>query len=257
MVNVSKSLRIVVALATVLILIFLAFNCIDIYLEGNSAANLSESGVHLSSVFSRDIVAARLSPLLPWLAAYVLLLIVSAVVCAKAGKMKHVVALDAENRLRLMKARLAELPEKAQKEEKFRRNVFIGGAAAVILCAIPCLVYLVNEEHFTSWDLEQLMGQLVLRILPFVVLAFAIMIAASFLNLRSMEREMEAIKAADTKPAAKTEKAQQCTGKRTNLVRIALFAAAALFVVLGVTNGGMRDVLIKAINICTECIGLG
>ena len=27
--------------------------------------------------------------------------------------------------------------------------------------------------------------------------------------------------------------------------------------VAGVLNGGMRDVLVKAVNICTECIGLG
>ena len=30
-----------------------------------------------------------------------------------------------------------------------------------------------------------------------------------------------------------------------------------IMIVLGINNGGMRDVLIKAINICTECIGLG
>jgi len=156
MVSVSKALGIVIALATVIILIFLAFNCIDIYLEGNSPTNLSESGVHLSPVFSRDIVAARLSPLLPWFAVYVLLIIVSAVVGAKAGKVKRELALNAKNRPRSMKARLAE-----------------------------------------------------------------------------------------------------CNGKRTNIVRLALFAVAVLLVVLGVTNGGTRDVLIKAINICTECIGLG
>ncbi len=39
--------------------------------------------------------------------------------------------------------------------------------------------------------------------------------------------------------------------------RIALLAVAIVFIVLGVRNGGMRDVLQKAIRICTECIGLG
>ena len=32
---------------------------------------------------------------------------------------------------------------------------------------------------------------------------------------------------------------------------------AIVFIVLGVMNGGLRYVLVKAINICTECIGLG
>ena len=37
----------------------------------------------------------------------------------------------------------------------------------------------------------------------------------------------------------------------------ALFAAAVLLIVLGVANGGARDVLAKAARICSECIGLG
>ena len=40
-------------------------------------------------------------------------------------------------------------------------------------------------------------------------------------------------------------------------VRWVLLALAGLFILLGVSNGGANDVLVKAINICTECIGLG
>nr|WP_251616997.1 CD1871A family CXXC motif-containing protein [Pumilibacter muris] len=32
---------------------------------------------------------------------------------------------------------------------------------------------------------------------------------------------------------------------------------AVSFIIAGIFNGGARDVLIKAVNICTECIGLG
>ncbi len=46
------------------------------------------------------------------------------------------------------------------------------------------------------------------------------------------------------------------TGKR-RAVRLCLLAAAALLTVLGILNGGMQDVLTKAVWICTECIGLG
>ena len=41
------------------------------------------------------------------------------------------------------------------------------------------------------------------------------------------------------------------------VVRIAVGVIAITFIVVGVFNGGANDVLIKAINICTECIGLG
>ncbi|MBQ7454891.1 MAG: thioredoxin [Clostridia bacterium] len=37
----------------------------------------------------------------------------------------------------------------------------------------------------------------------------------------------------------------------------ALLAAAAVLITAGALNGGLRDVLAKAVSICTECIGLG
>ena len=45
--------------------------------------------------------------------------------------------------------------------------------------------------------------------------------------------------------------------RRKQALWAALFAAAVLLVVFGVLNGGARDVLAKAIKICSECIGLG
>lgn len=40
-------------------------------------------------------------------------------------------------------------------------------------------------------------------------------------------------------------------------LRIALGVIGIAFVAWGIVNGGMKDVLLKAINICTQCIGLG
>ena len=42
-----------------------------------------------------------------------------------------------------------------------------------------------------------------------------------------------------------------------NRKRILSLVLAAVLLTFGIANGGLRDVLIKAINICTECIGLG
>ena len=36
-----------------------------------------------------------------------------------------------------------------------------------------------------------------------------------------------------------------------------LFCISILFIVLGIMNGGLLDVLAKAVKICSECIGLG
>jgi hypothetical protein len=45
--------------------------------------------------------------------------------------------------------------------------------------------------------------------------------------------------------------------KHVNRLRLGLYGLAALLILLGIFNGGMQDVLTKAIKICTECIGLG
>jgi hypothetical protein len=41
------------------------------------------------------------------------------------------------------------------------------------------------------------------------------------------------------------------------IAKIGISICAVALVILGVFNGGMADVLGKAIKICTECIGLG
>lgn len=45
--------------------------------------------------------------------------------------------------------------------------------------------------------------------------------------------------------------------RHAGILRVILLGLAIVFIILGVMNGGARDVLVKAINICTECIGLG
>ena len=43
----------------------------------------------------------------------------------------------------------------------------------------------------------------------------------------------------------------------TVIARYVILGVAVVFIILGVFNGGMVDVLQKAVKICTECIGLG
>ena len=41
------------------------------------------------------------------------------------------------------------------------------------------------------------------------------------------------------------------------LIQAVFVVAAAVFIVLGILNGSAWDVLVKAIHLCTECVGLG
>ncbi len=42
-----------------------------------------------------------------------------------------------------------------------------------------------------------------------------------------------------------------------NILRVVIAVIAIVFIIAGILNGGMADVLAKAVRICTECIGLG
>ena len=249
----EKWLRFVLTAATVLLLAVLAWQCLDIYLTGNSAANLDDKGLHIQSVYRAQDVIQRLSGLGIWVMGYMAVLLAACFLLPeKAGAGKGL-PMEPDNRLRLMKQRLTELPEEARKEVELRKKISFAAGGVVVLCAGLCLVYLMNRENFVSWDLEMVMGQMLLHTLPWIVAAFCAVIGASTLCRRSMEREIGILKGC--KGTAAAEPSQ----KKSPLpyVRMALYALALILIVLGIRNGGMRDVLIKAINICTECIGLG
>ena len=59
------------------------------------------------------------------------------------------------------------------------------------------------------------------------------------------------------KTGEKSPVSQKAAQRNPRTARIVIALAAAALIALGVLNGGMHDVLVKAVNICTECIGLG
>lgn len=84
--------------------------------------------------------------------------------------------------------------------------------------------------------------------------AFAAVALVLHAFARANQREPEARRSS---PSHKHEAEPIRNEKPVRAIRIALYALAFIMVAWGVMNGGLRDVLVKAINICTECIGLG
>ena len=250
MARTARWLRIAVAAATVLLLALTAWQCVDIYIAGNSPANLDANGVHIDPVFSRDIVAERLGMLaLPW-AAYVVLVVITALCGKSAEKM---LPMTLENRLRLAKARISELPAGAVREEKVRRNIWLAAALPVAGCISFSLIFLLDGNNFVSWNLEPVMGRLLAHVGAATAMGIIIICVASYISAASIKRELDILKTVT--PCAKSQKITRKLPVKA--IRIVLLAASIALIAAGIMNGGMRDVLIKAINICTECIGLG
>lgn len=70
-----------------------------------------------------------------------------------------------------------------------------------------------------------------------------------------------ALGAKDQKAGRLSEQARvmknEAETKHGRSIRIVLIAAAVILIIAGILNGSARDVLIKAIYICRECIGIG
>ncbi len=246
-------LRRLTAAMTVLLALALCWQCVDIYRTGNAPENLDANGVHLFPVYTAADVGARLRMFVIPGAAYGLLLIVTAAVQSRMPAGKEKISLAPENRLRLMKKRVSTLPEEAAREERFRRNTWVATAVVLIACAALAGTFLLDGSNFVSWDLEPVMADLLIHVAPWVAVGFAAVYTACRTCDGSMLRECESLKSApQEKPAPSRE-----TAFPMSVVRVSLYGAAMAFILLGVMNGGLRDVLVKAINICTECIGLG
>ena len=163
-------------------------------------------------------------------------------------------------RLRLMRAEKTD----AMRAEERRRRMARGACAGICaVCVVMAARYLANPAHFASRELEPVIGHMLWHIAPWIFVGFACAILCECVRGRSFRREIEL--AARSPERASFKNAQTDSGasreKRARLAktaaRAAMFALAVALLALGAANGGMRDVLVKAINICMECIGLG
>ena len=101
------------------------------------------------------------------------------------------------------------------------------------------------------------------RYLPILLLPVISNIVCVFLGVRDEDQDkpvrdpdlMENNKKERENPSGSGNGEERARKLKT--AKIAVFAVAVVFVIAGIMNGSMEDMLIKAVNICTECIGLG
>lgn len=246
MASIRRWLRCLAALAATVLAALVCRQCADIYLSGTAAG--------LQTLYTAQNVAERLRTMaLPvCVCAAVILLAVLVHAGSPAERTPH--RLAPENRLRLMKRRTGVLPPAALSEERLRRRVRLAAGMLLALCGAGALGFLLDGRNFVSWELEAVLGALLMHVGPAAVLALAVLWGCMAVCDASILRECEALRGA---PAAEHRAAEPVKPQHTGVVRLLLYGAAVVFIVLGVMNGGLYDVLVKAINICTECIGLG
>ena len=257
MIRGKKILRFAMTALTLALALGLCWGVIDVYVRG--AAARRDTGDFTRAIFTRESVGARLRALRPlgalWLAALVAAIFTNALTPVRSRPVA-----DAESDALFLRALAADRGGEDRLERDYRRLVrLIGGlcAAALLLPVFACLL---DGARFSSWDLETVMGDLLRWALPPLAAAFALGMICARLEGRSFIREREALRERlrrDGKGELSPDRVRPRTVQASAWLRWALFVLAAAMIGLGIFNGGLNDVLVKAINICTECIGLG
>lgn len=81
------------------------------------------------------------------------------------------------------------------------------------------------------------------------------MIVGSFILDFTLPAEPK--KGAGRKRVAKTQEVRKPASKKAMILQYSVLCVALVCLVYGFFAGGTADVLTKAVNICTECVGLG
>ena len=240
------------------------------------AADLYYSGVDAlqatQGMYSRAEVGARLGELLAPLILWVLAIVLGAVIfelfpaAQKRDRVRDDVKLYSRLRRRASEEKNPDIYAKIKQYERVRLGVRLFALAFCLLSAAMCIAYLATASHFTSLaELNQNILGMVANVLPWVGAALAVLILEAVFEAMFARKLLLSLKtivgSTDTPPKfeAQAERVSAFFNNKWTIfgIRLAVFVLAVTFIGLGIANGGAQSVLIKAINICTECIGLG
>ena len=245
-----------ILLSIVIILAGLCFiaGCITIYNSGDHP-------------FSREVVAETFSgialPVYLCLAMTIISFLLEAILPSNKEKptiQKPYTAIL--NRLRTNKDS-EKLDPKLKDEilalQKNRRLHIIIRTIVIILSSVCFLVYALNGKHFHQSDINGSMIKAMWLLIPCFFLSFGYALFTAIHNEKSIQKEIGLWKQVPSSAPLRTDKdtASDTSDKKLNTCRLAFLFVAVFCLTYGLLTGGTADVLTKAINICTECIGLG
>lgn len=248
---------------------------LDIYLSGGSRP------------FTREIVLERLNRIAPTFWIWVVMVAVGFIIWEVfAVSCKRAPLKDDCYALRRLKKRvpqkvgesgLASL--KAVKRGELINLIVKLCAAALCLAGVAYgIAYLATASNFPKTDVNGEMLNMAAHLAPCVFAALLILCGVTLYLSLSAKKQLPHVKQIIASAKADEKNGVEAVYVTGNTavadlygrwkalsnhkyfilgVRIAIAVFAVTFIILGIVNGNMRAILIKAINICTECIGLG
>lgn len=144
------------------------------------------------------------------------------------------------------------------KERKLRKTVVTVRTALLLAASFVFFSYALNSANFDRSNINGSMIRAMWVMLPCLAVPFGYSVFAVFAIEKSIKREIELLKSAPAADTPATANAVNNSRKiNVSVIRTALIVIAIAILIFGFFSGGTADVLTKAVNICTECIGLG
>ncbi len=143
--------------------------------------------------------------------------------------------------------------------EQKRRKVLSVVRTVLVLAGLAVFFgYAVQPSHYTE-DINASVIRAMWVAIPCFVVPFAFAIVAAYATDKSYQREIALLKKQPRiiEDLSITPPDTKKRGTAVAVLRTMLLVLALAALIYGFVAGGTVDVLTKAINICTECIGLG
>lgn len=254
----KKVYLIIQTVLCVVLVLLLSAAAIRLYREGEA---LKKAGDLFAEIYSPDKIAAAFAGIAPLFFGAIGFMAAGLLLGTKDEKADLPVK-DAGCIRDLTVSRVAVPSAEMNRERGLQKKYRVSGWAAFAACMIPVFLYMINPAHFNVETTEPDFVHLLTGTGPWIILGFVCMLVMARLSEKSILRETEAAK---VRIAEEKEKSSENVGsapaaagtRGVTVVRVLVLAAAVVFIVLGIQNGSMGDVLNKARVICSECIGLG
>jgi len=241
-----------IALSVMLVIagLCLIVQCVSIYRSG-------------ARPFSREAVAAHFAPIALPVYACIAMAAVSFILelaipteprKAIPDKQYHLILRRLQEKRDLESCDEALRSSILAQQKKRRTNTRIR-TAMIVVCSVLFLMYGCNGANFDQMEINSSMIRAMYLLVPCCAVPFAWAVYTAYQEKISIQAEIALWKQipANREPVG----APSAVQKNTNLLRNILFVTGICLLIFGFFTGGTNDVLTKAINICTECVGLG
>ncbi len=140
--------------------------------------------------------------------------------------------------------------------QKKRQFPVITRNTSYIICSILFFAFSLNPENYSKIDINSSIITMMFVLIPCLLFTFASTLYCHTVCEKSYKEEANLIKTLKSVPKQLTNTTDKAD-KTVTITRSLILIAGIILIVFGVISGGTADVLTKAVNICTECIGLG